>query len=104
MVYEMRVYQVKPGKLPAYLKLFEEVGMPVRRRYGELIGFWFTDIGELNQVVHVWAYESLDRRTALRAQLMQDAQWVEGFLPLAMPMLDSMKSTVMHAANFSPLR
>jgi hypothetical protein len=34
---------------------------------GKLIGFFFTEIGVVNQVVHIWAYESLDDRLVRRA-------------------------------------
>jgi hypothetical protein len=104
LIYEQRTYRVKPGLLGPYLKLFEDVGMPVRQHYGRLVGFWFTEFGELNQVVHIWAYESLDQRTAIREALMKDRQWVEDFLPKALPMLDHMQSIVMVGAPFSPLR
>ncbi len=104
MIYEQRTYSVKPGMLAAYLKLFEEVGLPVRRHCGELVGFWFTELGELNQVVHIWAYESLDQRAALREDMMRNPKWVDDFLPQAMPMLNHMESKILVGAQFSPLR
>lgn len=104
MIYEQRTYDVKPGRLAEYLKLFEDVGMPVRRHYGQLVGFWFTEFGSLSQVVHIWAYESLDQRAALRAELERNAVWTEEFLPRALPMLDRMNSVVLRAAPFSPLK
>lgn len=38
---------------------------------GQLIGFFFTEIGVVNQVVHIWAYESLDDRLVRRARMAQ---------------------------------
>jgi NIPSNAP len=104
MIYEQRTYDVKPGRLAEYLKLFEEVGMPVRQHYGRLIGFWFTEFGPLSQVVHIWAYESLDQRAALRTELERNTVWTEQFLPRALPMLDRMSAVVLRAAPFSPLK
>ncbi len=43
---------------------------------GKLIGFFFTEIGVVNQVVHIWAYESLDDRLARRARMAQDERWL----------------------------
>lgn len=104
MIYEMRTYDVKPGMLSAYLKLFNDVGLPQRKPHNNLVGFWFTEFGALNQVVHIWTWGSLDQRAVLRAELMQNPKWAQEFLPIAMPMLDRMHSVIMNAAPFSPLQ
>lgn len=104
MIYEMRTYDVKPGMLNTYLKLFNDVGMPERKPHNNLVGFWFTEFGGLNQVVHIWSYTSLDQRAALRAELMQNPRWATDFLPLAMPMLDRMTSVILNPTAFSPLQ
>ena len=104
MIYELRTYDVKPGRLAEYLKLFNDVGLPARKNFGVLVGFWFTEFGPLNQVVHLWQYESLDKRAVLRAELLKQPPWVDDFLPKALPMLDKMNSVVLNAAPFSPLK
>jgi hypothetical protein len=104
MIYEMRTYDVKPGMLNTYLKLFNDVGMPERKPHNNLVGFWFTEFGELNQVVHIWQYDSLAQRAQLRAELMQNPRWATDFLPIAMPMLDRMSSVILTPATFSPLQ
>jgi hypothetical protein len=104
MIYEMRTYDVKPGMLNTYLKVFTEVGMPERKPHNNLVGFWFTEFGELNQVVHIWQYDSLAHRAALRAELMQNPRWAQEFLPIAMPMLDRMSSVILNPTAFSPLQ
>ncbi len=104
MIYEMRTYDVKPGMLGAYLKLFNDVGLPQRKPHNNLVGFWFTEFGALNQVVHIWTWDSLDQRAVLRGELMQNPKWAQDFLPIAMPMLDRMHSVIMNAAPFSPLQ
>ncbi len=104
MIYEMRTYDVKPGMLNIYLKLFNDVGMPERKPHNNLIGFWFTEFGSLNQVVHIWKYDSLEQRAALRAELMKNPKWAQDFLPAATPMLDRMSSVILNPAAFSPLQ
>jgi hypothetical protein len=104
MIYELRTYDVKPGLLANYLTLFNDVGMPVRKHYGSLIGFWSTEFGTLSRVVHLWQYTSLDQRAALRLDLMRDPVWINDFLPKAMPMLDRMDSVILNAVPFSPLQ
>ena len=57
---------------PAYEKAFAEA-YPTRAQYGDnLWGYWHTEIGPLNQIVHIWAYESLQQRADIRAASMKD--------------------------------
>jgi hypothetical protein len=104
MFYEMRTYTIQIGKMQTYLKHFEDTGLPVISRYTTLVGWWYTEIGELNQVIHIWAYESLDDRIKKRAALYQDPDWLEGFVPKAFPMLEKMESKLLIAAAFSPIK
>jgi hypothetical protein len=67
MYYEIRTYRIKTGALPVYLKLVEEEGIALQKQYlGELVGYFYSEIGPLNQIVHIWAYPSLDEREARR--------------------------------------
>jgi hypothetical protein len=104
MYFEMRTYTLRPGKQKEYLRLFEEVALPIISRYAKLVGYWYTEIGELNQLVHLWAYESLDDRAQKRAALYQDPEWQANFLPKAGPMLERQETKILLPANFSPIR
>lgn len=104
MYFEMRTYTLRPGTAAKYMKLFEEVGLPILSRYAELVGYWYTDIGDLNQVVHIWKYDSLDQRTISRKKLYEDKAWQTDFLPGAMSMLGRQENKIMHAASFSPIK
>ena len=41
--------------------------MPGRERFSENVGIWTTMAGQPNEVCHMWAYDSLDRRAEVRA-------------------------------------
>ena len=76
MIHEMRTYTFHPGKQPEYLKLAEEVGRRIRGNdYGLNQGYWTSDIGTLNQIWHLWSYESLNAREALRQKLAKNDAW-----------------------------
>jgi hypothetical protein len=104
MIYEMRTYSIKIGKLQDYLKVFEEVGLPIISKYAKLVGYWYTEIGELNQIVHIWEYPSLDVRAERRKALYNDQEWLETFIAHAMPMLEKQESKILYSANFSPIK
>ena len=74
MIYEVRTYTLKPGSTPQVEEAFAEA-LPHREQYSKLGAFWHTDIGPLNQIIHVWPYEDLDERTKVRAEAAQNPNW-----------------------------
>jgi NIPSNAP len=71
MIYEIRTYTVKPGNVAEYEKRFADA-IDVRMQYSPMYGMWHTEIGPLNQVVHIWAYDSLQQRADTRARAGKD--------------------------------
>jgi NIPSNAP len=71
MIYEIRTYTLKPGKIGPWLKRWGEA-YDVRAQYSKLGGMWSTDVGPLNQVIHIWPYESLQQRAEVRAAMAKD--------------------------------
>ncbi|XP_078533725.1 protein NipSnap homolog 3A-like isoform X2 [Lissotriton helveticus] len=54
-IYELRTYDVKPGKLDDYIKTCI-AGVHLRLVHSEMIGFWTVETGGLNKVFHLWKY------------------------------------------------
>jgi hypothetical protein len=83
MIYELRTYTVKQGSLPEVIKNSSTVSRSIRGDdYGKLEGYWATEIGPLNQVVHLWGYTDLNERARLRAELAMNERWTKEYLPL----------------------
>ncbi len=101
MIVDHRTYDLHPGKLNDFLKIYEEKGLPLQRKYlGEPIGWYVSmDIGELNQVVHMWAYDDIADRAAKRAKLAADPAWGE-YLAAAMPLMQKMRNKILSPAPF----
>lgn len=60
MLIEQRIYTTLPGRWRQYLALYEAEGLAIQQRIlGRLVGYYTTELGELNQVVHQWAYRDL---------------------------------------------
>lgn len=77
MIVDLRTYTMVPGRLKAFLELYEAKGLPVQRRHqGDPIGYFVTEIGEQNQVVHLWGYETMADRETRRTQLEADPEWI----------------------------
>ena len=88
MIYELRTYTVKQGSLPEVIKNSGTVSRAIRKDdYGKLEGYWSTDIGPLNQVMHLWSYADLNERARLRAELAENVRWETEYRPLIRPHL-----------------
>lgn len=100
-VYELRTYRTQPRKAMEWANNFKRI-LPVREQYGEVAGLWVTDVGQLNQVLHLYAWKSLDERLETRARLFSDPRWLE-FVPTSTPMLMEMESIILIPVSTSPL-
>jgi hypothetical protein len=104
MIVEMRTYIFHPGAAPKFFRIYQQKGLAVQTRIlGNLIGYFTTEIGLLNQTVHLWGYESLDDRQRRRAALMADETW-RTFLEEILPLLASQESKILLPTEFSPIR
>jgi len=100
MVVEERIYTLHPGKLPAFLQIYQDKGFgPQRAALGPPVGWYTSEVGELNQVVHLWAYSSLDDREARRKALYDDPMFKE-YLALIFPLLVKMENRILKPAPF----
>ena len=77
-----------------------EKHLPERTKLSPLIGVFTSDIGGLNQWVHIWAYKSLDERMAVRKKAMDSGVWPP---PPPSPTVKQ-ETKIMLAAPFSPIK
>src|SRR5262245_61358630 len=104
MIHELRRYQIRPGKLADYVEKSGSIGRTVRGdRYGKLLGYWSTELGPLNQVVHLWEFADLAARTAARAGLAKDERWVKEYLPVSTPLLEAQENMILSPFDWAPL-
>ena len=74
MIHEIRTYDLKPRSVPEFEKRAGEM-IEGRVKYSPLGGFWSTEVGPLNQVVHIWPYEDLNARTDIRGKAVAAGAW-----------------------------
>jgi NIPSNAP len=104
MIVEERTYTVKPGTVRPYYDDYNPRGLKIQERIlGNLIGYFHTEIGELNKIVHLWGYESLAEREKRRAALAVDAEWL-AYLQQSPDIIVAMESRILVPAPFSPIR
>ena len=97
MIIEMRTYTLKPGKIPDFEKAFEE-GLQHRAKISPLGAFFHSEVGQLNQVIHIWPYESFAEKDRIGAEARATGHWP----PKVREFMVTQESKVFQAAPFSP--
>ena len=95
MIYEFRTYSLSVGSVAE----FEETlgnALPHREKYSKLTACWHTEIGPLNQVIHVWGYDDMKHRSEVRAAAAQDPNWPPGDTH----MIEKMETEIVTPAPF----
>ncbi|MEM7405227.1 MAG: NIPSNAP family protein [Pseudomonadota bacterium] len=81
-VYELRTYDLQVGTLGQVLQLYKDLGWPALESGGfddNLVGYFTSDVGELNQLVHLWKFDDDETRRAFWKRLFRD----EAFMTFA---------------------
>lgn len=104
MIFEERDYHIHPGRLKEFVSVYETLGLQIQKDFlGEFIGYFTTEIGELNHVVALWRYESLGDREQRRARMLAYAPW-QDYLTAIKGMVERQNTRILVPTSFSPLR
>ena len=76
--YELRIYSIQPSKFGEFIKLTNE-NLHLRLAHSRLIGYWTTELGGLNEVVHLWEYGKLIEYIVEKFQIIN-------FWPMLLPL------------------
>jgi len=100
MFVEERMYTLHPGKVPDYLKLYQEEGLALQTSLlPAMAGYYSTEVGTLNMVVHMWAYEDLKQRAECRAKMLADPAW-QAYVKKVQPLVVHQETRIMVPAPF----
>ncbi len=97
MIYEFRTYTLHPRTQAEFVKRWQ-AKLPERLKHSRLAAFWTTEIGPLNQVIHVWEYENALERARIRADVVKRGIWP----PPTLDLIADMQSEIMEPLPFSP--
>jgi len=104
MVFDFRMYTFKPGAIPSYMAAVEEVGIPIRKRHGvKLAGWYYSDVGDLNQVTHIWAFDDLKHLKEAKDAVAADPEWTGTYVPRVSGLLVAQNTYLMNTAEFGPV-
>lgn len=77
MIYEMRTYSMRVGGIPEALEKFGQA-YSTYKEFKEMAGCFYTDIGPVNQLIQVWAFDDHAEREAVRAETPNRKDWPPG--------------------------
>ncbi|QDZ13328.1 NIPSNAP family protein [Devosia ginsengisoli] len=104
MIVEERDYRIKVGKLTEFLSHYERDGLPVQEEHlGKILGHFVSEIGELNHIVTLWGYASLDDRLARRDAMAKDPRW-QAYLSATVDLVDIQTTRLLRPTSISPIR
>ena len=108
MVYELRVYHIVPGRMPAILKRFDTVTCPLFEKHGiKQVGFWTVAIGESSyDLVYMLQWESLADRDKKWGTFAADPEWIEARAKSEEggPIVASITNSILMPTSFSALK
>ncbi len=104
MIYDYREYTLMPEKTTEYMAAVREVAKGIREKYGiKLAGWYYSDVGELNKVVHIWAFRDHEHMKEAKAQVAADPDWTGKYLPRVHGLIQSQKTYLMLSPDFAPV-
>ena len=100
MIVEERIYTLKIAGVAEWFKAYEAEGFKVQLAHlGNMVGYYTTEVGDLNLIVHMWAYENFEDRLKRRASLAADPAW-RAYLGKVVHLVLNQKNRIMNPAPF----
>ena len=101
MIYDMRIYDLKPGAAATYEAAVRDVALQIRKDHGvKLAGWYSTDVGPLNRIVHIWAYQDYAHFETARQAVRSDPRWTNDYMPLVKGLVVRQQDMIMKGAEF----
>jgi hypothetical protein len=100
--FELRTYELKPGRMLEWETNWRR-GLECRQQFCEPVGAWFSQLGDLNVVNHMWQYPDLETRKRTREEAWKVDGWAETVYN-TVRLVHSMQAQIMYPLAFSPLK
>ena len=79
MIYEQRIYEAMPGRLPDVIARFRDHTTKIFERHGiKNIGYWTPSVGEWSdRLIYIVAFEDAGQRDKAWASFRADPEWAQ---------------------------
>ena len=104
MIIEMRTYNIKTGRLKEFIKIYDEEIREVHTKIlGNQIGFFYSEFGKLNQVIHLYGYDSYEDRSIRRKELSENLAF-KNYVKKVADLIVSQDNQVLLPTDFSKIK
>lgn len=101
-IYEMRSYRLKPGTMIEWGNNWARA-INFRRNNNEAYAGFFSQIGRLYNVHHIWCYNSYQERKETRENAWRQPGWDE-CVAYTVPLIREMHCRILVPTEFSPTK
>ncbi|KAJ0173072.1 hypothetical protein K1T71_011248 [Dendrolimus kikuchii] len=99
-IYEIRSYSLKPGTMIEWGNNWAR-GLTYRRSQNEAFAGYFSQVGRLYNVHHIWCYKNLQARRETRESTWRNPGWDE-CVAYTVPLIREMHCRILEPTQFSP--
>ena len=104
MLIEMRTYIIKTGELHKFIDIYDKEIREVHTKIlGNQLGFFYTEIGNVNEVVHLYGFDSYEDRANRRAMLIKTPEFLS-YINKVKDIIVDMKNQLMSPTYFSKIK
>ena len=104
MIIELRTYTIKPGEVQNFINIYDkEIRETHTKILGNQLGFFYTEIGNVNEVVHLYGYENIEDRQKRRNILSKTPQF-QSYVVKVKNLIVDMKNQLMNPTDFSKIK
>ena len=104
MIIELRTYTIKPGEVQNFIKIYDKEIIEIHTKIlGNQLGFFYTEIGNVNEVVHLYGYENFEDRQKRRNILSKNTQF-QSYVVKVKNLIVDMKNQLMYPTDFSKIK
>jgi len=106
VIIDHRTYEMHPGRMPDWLALWEREALPLQIKYLEgFVGMFRTEVGPMNEVVHLWRYADMADRERRRNAMEADPAWQQFRRNVAaLGAIRKQHTKILVPVPFSPMR
>ena len=105
MLYELRVYEVVPGRMPALHDRFAKITRRMFEKHGiRVVGYWTDVIGHNDRLTYLVAWEDLADRERRWTAFATDPEWIaaRNQTEASGPIVVRVSNTILQPTPYSP--
>ncbi len=104
MIIEMRTYNIKVGMVNDFIEIYNQEIREIHTSIlGNQLGFFYTEIGQLDQVIHLYGYDTFEEREKRREQLANNQQFKDYVIKVK-NLIVSQSNIILKPTSFSKIK